>query len=152
MSVWAPSNSAADLVCQQLHETQVLRPDAMGHVNATCSFEETVADAVKPDSKYGEDTWMALRFRIIITTCSSGGLFYQRGVRVGHFTHVFVDKAGQVREPECLFLWAWLPRPMARLSLPETPCSLDPTQTHPGLWGKGFCVGKTDVLAGISEE
>nr|KAF6496487.1 Mov10 like RISC complex RNA helicase 1 [Rousettus aegyptiacus] len=100
--VCAPSNSAADLVCLRLHESQVLRPAAMVRVNATCRFEETILDAVKPYCKDGEDIWRASRFRIIVTTCSSAGLFYQIGVRVGHFTHVFVDEAGQASEPECL--------------------------------------------------
>ncbi|KAM9229282.1 RNA helicase Mov10l1 [Dugong dugon] len=100
--VCAPSNSAADLVCLRLHESQVLRPGAMVRVNATCRFEETIIDAVKPYCRDGEDIWKASRFRVIITTCSSAGLFYQIGVRVGHFTHVFVDEAGQASEPECL--------------------------------------------------
>uniref|UniRef100_A0A8C5K0Y1 RNA helicase Mov10l1 n=1 Tax=Jaculus jaculus TaxID=51337 RepID=A0A8C5K0Y1_JACJA len=100
--VCAPSNSAADLVCLRLHESKVLRPAAMVRVNATCRFEETIIDAIKPYCRDGEDIWKASRFRIIITTCSSAGLFYQIGVRVGYFTHVFVDEAGQASEPECL--------------------------------------------------
>ncbi|XP_073937892.1 RNA helicase Mov10l1 [Castor canadensis] len=100
--VCAPSNSAADLVCLRLHESKVLKPAAMVRVNATCRFEETIIDAIKPYCQDGEDIWRASRFRIIITTCSSAGLFYQIGVRVGHFTHVFVDEAGQASEPECL--------------------------------------------------
>ncbi|XP_049983694.1 RNA helicase Mov10l1 [Alexandromys fortis] len=100
--VCAPSNSAADLVCLRLHESKVLKPAAMVRVNATCRFEETIIDAIKPYCRDGEDIWRASRFRIIITTCSSAGLFYQIGVRVGYFTHVFVDEAGQASEPECL--------------------------------------------------
>ncbi|XP_077025339.1 RNA helicase Mov10l1 isoform X2 [Tamandua tetradactyla] len=100
--VCAPSNSAADLVCLRLHESKVLKPGAMVRVNATCRFEETIIDTIKPYCRDGEDIWKASRFRVIITTCSSAGLFYQIGVRVGHFTHVFVDEAGQASEPECL--------------------------------------------------
>ncbi|XP_029420226.1 RNA helicase Mov10l1 isoform X2 [Nannospalax galili] len=100
--VCAPSNSAADLVCLRLHESKVLKPAAMVRVNATCRFEETIIEAIKPYCRDGEDIWRASRFRIIITTCSSAGLFYQIGVRVGYFTHVFVDEAGQASEPECL--------------------------------------------------
>nr|AEA08750.1 Moloney leukemia virus 10-like 1 [Mus musculus] len=100
--VCAPSNSAADLVCLRLHESKVPKPAAMVRVNATCRFEETIIDAIKPYCRDGEDIWRASRFRIIITTCSSAGLFYQIGVRVGYFTHVFVDEAGQASEPECL--------------------------------------------------
>lgn len=36
----APSNSAADLVCLRLHESQALRLGAMVRVNATCRFKE----------------------------------------------------------------------------------------------------------------
>ncbi|XP_036167158.1 RNA helicase Mov10l1 [Myotis myotis] len=100
--VCAPSNSAADLVCLRLHESCLLRPGSMVRVNATCRFEETIVEAIKAYCKDGEDIWKASRFRIIISTCSSAGLFYQIGVRVGHFTHVFVDEAGQASEPECL--------------------------------------------------
>uniref|UniRef100_A0A4X1UP61 RNA helicase Mov10l1 n=2 Tax=Sus scrofa TaxID=9823 RepID=A0A4X1UP61_PIG len=100
--VCAPSNSAADLVCLRLHESRGLRPGAMVRVNATCRFEETILDAIKPYCRDGEDVWRASRFRVVITTCSSAGLFYQIGLRVGHFTHVFVDEAGQASEPECL--------------------------------------------------
>ncbi|XP_035873058.1 RNA helicase Mov10l1 [Phyllostomus discolor] len=100
--VCAPSNSAADLVCLRLHESRLLQPGTMVRVNATCRLEETVIEAIKAYCKDGEDIWKASRFRIIITTCSSAGLFYQIGVRVGHFTHVFVDEAGQASEPECL--------------------------------------------------
>lgn len=42
---------------------------------------QTILDAVKPYCKDGEDIWRASRFRIIVTTCSSAGLFYQIGVR-----------------------------------------------------------------------
>ncbi|XP_045690708.1 RNA helicase Mov10l1 [Phyllostomus hastatus] len=100
--VCAPSNSAADLVCLRLHESQLLQPGTMVRVNATCRLEETVIEAIKAYCKDGEDIWKASRFRVIISTCSSAGLFYQIGVRVGHFTHVFVDEAGQASEPECL--------------------------------------------------
>lgn len=43
--VCAPSNSAADLVCLRLHESQALRPAAMVRVNATCRFEEVSVTA-----------------------------------------------------------------------------------------------------------
>ncbi|XP_045866606.1 RNA helicase Mov10l1 [Meles meles] len=124
--VCAPSNSAADLVCLRLHDSQVLRPGAMVRVNATCRFEETVTDAIKTYCKDGEDIWKASRFRIIITTCSSAGLFYQIGVRVGHFTHVFVDEAGQASEPECLIPLGLVSDANGQIVLAGDPMQLGP--------------------------
>uniref|UniRef100_G3TCQ4 RNA helicase n=1 Tax=Loxodonta africana TaxID=9785 RepID=G3TCQ4_LOXAF len=124
--VCAPSNSAADLVCLRLHESQVLRPGAMVRVNATCRFEETVIDAIKPYCRDGEDIWKASRFRVIITTCSSAGLFYQIGVRVGHFTHVFVDEAGQASEPECLIPLGLISDISGQIVLAGDPMQLGP--------------------------
>ncbi|XP_021114419.1 RNA helicase Mov10l1 isoform X1 [Heterocephalus glaber] len=124
--VCAPSNSAADLVCLRLHESKVLRPASMVRVNATCRFEETIIDAVKPYCTDGEDIWRASRFRIIITTCSSAGLFYQIGVRVGHFTHVFVDEAGQASEPECLIPLGLISDVSGQIVLAGDPMQLGP--------------------------
>lgn len=124
--VCAPSNSAADLVCLRLHESKMLRPAAMVRVNATCRFEETIIDAIKPYCRDGEDIWRASRFRIIITTCSSAGLFYQIGVRVGHFTHVFVDEAGQASEPECLIPLGLISDVNGQIVLAGDPMQLGP--------------------------
>ncbi|XP_062057886.1 RNA helicase Mov10l1 [Lepus europaeus] len=124
--VCAPSNSAADLVCLRLHESKVLRPAAMVRVNATCRFEETILDAIKPYCKDGEDIWKASRFRVIITTCSSAGLFYQIGVRIGHFTHVFVDEAGQASEPECLIPLGLVSDASGQIVLAGDPMQLGP--------------------------
>ncbi|XP_048209699.1 RNA helicase Mov10l1 isoform X2 [Perognathus longimembris pacificus] len=124
--VCAPSNSAADLVCLRLHESKVLKPAAMVRVNATCRFEETIIDAIKPYCRDGEDIWRASRFRIIITTCSSAGLFYQIGVRVGHFTHVFVDEAGQASEPECLIPLGLVSEVSGQIVLAGDPMQLGP--------------------------
>nr|XP_014351818.1 PREDICTED: putative helicase Mov10l1 [Latimeria chalumnae] len=97
-----PSNGAADLLCLRLHESNVLQPGDMVRVNATYRMEESVSDIVKMYSRNGENISQASRFRIIICTCSTAGLFCQIGIRIGHFTHVFVDEAGQATEPECL--------------------------------------------------
>ncbi|XP_049627458.1 RNA helicase Mov10l1 [Suncus etruscus] len=124
--VCAPSNSAADLLCLRLHESQVMRPGSMVRVNATCRFEETIIEDIKPYCKDGEDIWKAYRFRVIITTCSSAGLFYQIGVRVGHFTHVFVDEAGQASEPECLIPLGLISEVNGQIILAGDPMQLGP--------------------------
>ncbi|XP_063998494.1 RNA helicase Mov10l1 [Pogoniulus pusillus] len=100
--VCAPSNAATDLICLRLHESNMLQPGAMVRVNASFRSTEQIDDKVKPYCKDGEDIQKALLFRIIIVTCSSAGMFYQTGVRLGHFTHVILDEAGQASEPESL--------------------------------------------------
>ncbi|XP_072200440.1 RNA helicase Mov10l1 [Excalfactoria chinensis] len=100
--VCAPSNAATDLICLRLHQSNLLKPGTMVRVNATCRSAEQIDDIVKPYCKDGDDIWKAVWFRIIITTCSSAGMFYQTGMRLGHFTHVILDEAGQASEPESL--------------------------------------------------
>ncbi|KAM6137732.1 RNA helicase Mov10l1 [Pterocles gutturalis] len=100
--VCAPSNAATDLICLRLHQSNLLKPGAMVRVNASFRSEEQIDDRVKPYCKDGEDVRKASWFRIIITTCSSAGMFYQTEIRLGHFTHVILDEAGQASEPESL--------------------------------------------------
>ncbi|XP_064297780.1 RNA helicase Mov10l1 [Phalacrocorax carbo] len=100
--VCAPSNAATDLICLRLHQSNLLKPGAMVRVNASFRSAEQINDMVKPYCKDGDDVWKASWFRIIITTCSSAGMFYQAEIRLGHFTHVILDEAGQASEPESL--------------------------------------------------
>ncbi|XP_074862033.1 RNA helicase Mov10l1 [Carettochelys insculpta] len=124
--VCAPSNSATDLICLRLHDTNLLKPGAMVRVNASCRCEETINDTIKFYCKDGEDIWKASRFRIIIATCSSAGMFYQIGVRFGHFTHVFVDEAGQASEPECLIPLGLISDVNGQIVLAGDPMQLGP--------------------------
>ncbi|XP_036257025.1 RNA helicase Mov10l1 [Molothrus ater] len=100
--VCAPSNAATDLICLRLHQSNLLKPGTMVRVNAAFRSTEQIDDMVKPYCKDGDDIQKALWSRIVITTCSSAGLFYQTDTRLGHFTHVILDEAGQASEPESL--------------------------------------------------
>uniref|UniRef100_A0A8C5TIV5 Mov10 like RISC complex RNA helicase 1 n=1 Tax=Malurus cyaneus samueli TaxID=2593467 RepID=A0A8C5TIV5_9PASS len=100
--VCAPSNAATDLICLRLHQSNLLKPGMMVRVNAAFRSAEQIDDMVKPYCKDGDDIQKALWSRIVITTCSSAGLLYQTDTRLGHFTHVILDEAGQASEPESL--------------------------------------------------
>ncbi|KAM3673252.1 RNA helicase Mov10l1 [Ammospiza maritima maritima] len=100
--VCAPSNAATDLICLRLHQSNLLKPGTMVRVNAAFRSAEQIDDMVKPYCKDGDDIQKALWSRIVITTCCSAGLFYQTDTRLGHFTHVILDEAGQASEPESL--------------------------------------------------
>ena len=45
---------------------------------------------------------VASKYRIVIATCVTAGGLHRLRLGVAHFTHVFVDEAGQAMEPECL--------------------------------------------------
>ncbi|KAM8820130.1 RNA helicase Mov10l1 [Eudromia elegans] len=124
--VCAPSNTATDLICLRLHESNLLKPGAMVRVNASCRSPEQIDDIVKPYCRDGEDIWKALWFRIIITTCSSAGLFYQTGTRLGHFTHVILDEAGQASEPESLIPLGLISEANGQIVLVGDPKQLGP--------------------------
>uniref|UniRef100_A0A670JBW7 RNA helicase Mov10l1 n=1 Tax=Podarcis muralis TaxID=64176 RepID=A0A670JBW7_PODMU len=124
--VCAPSNSASDLVCSRLHDSNLLKPGVMVRVNASSRNEETLSDVIKLYSKDGEDIWKASRFRIIIVTCSSAGMFYQIGIRLGHFTHAFLDEAGQASEPESLIPLGLISEVSGQIVLSGDPMQLGP--------------------------
>ncbi|ETE70921.1 putative helicase Mov10l1, partial [Ophiophagus hannah] len=124
--VCAPSNSATDLICLRLHDSKLLRPGVMVRVNAVNRNEESLNEVLKCYCKAGEDIHEASRFRIIIVTCSSAGLFYQIGVRCGHFTHVFVDEAGQASEPESLIPLGLISEVTGQIILSGDPMQLGP--------------------------
>jgi helicase MOV-10 len=43
-----------------------------------------------------------LAYRVVVTTCCTAAVLNGIGVPGGHFTHVFIDEAGQALEPEAL--------------------------------------------------
>ncbi|KAG8142811.1 hypothetical protein E2320_006003 [Naja naja] len=124
--VCAPSNSATDLICLRLHDSKLLRPGVMVRVNAINRNEESLDEVIKYYCKAGEDIHEASQFRIIIVTCSSAGMFYQIGIRCGHFTHVFVDEAGQASEPESLIPLGLISEVTGQIILSGDPKQLGP--------------------------
>ena len=43
-----------------------------------------------------------LKFKVVVSTCCSSAILASVGVPNGHFTHVFLDEAGQALEPEAV--------------------------------------------------
>jgi len=101
----APSNAAADIIASRLKD--YLTPDQLFRFYAP-SYKGVVPPGLAPYTfKKGnfhsvhELNKMA-SFRVIVTTCLSGCVPPGTGLPRGHFTHIFVDEAGQASEPECL--------------------------------------------------
>ncbi|NXJ95770.1 M10L1 helicase, partial [Corythaixoides concolor] len=124
--VCAPSNAATDLICLRLHQSNLLKPGAMVRVNASFRSAEQIDDIVKPYCKDGDDIRKASWFRIVISTCSSAGMFYQTEIRLGHFTHVIVDEAGQATEPESLIPLGLISEANGQIVLVGDPKQLGP--------------------------
>ncbi|KAH8102228.1 P-loop containing nucleoside triphosphate hydrolase protein [Cristinia sonorae] len=101
----APSNSAADLIASRLRS---LDPDRLFRLYAPSRGKDQV-DTTLHDFAYLVDGHFAVpplvvmkRFRVVVSTCVSASVLHGIGIPRGHFTHVFVDEAGQATEPEVM--------------------------------------------------
>ncbi|KAI0634733.1 P-loop containing nucleoside triphosphate hydrolase protein [Trametes polyzona] len=102
----APSNSAADLLAQRL--APMLSPTAMLRCNATFRDRATFPGDLEEYCTWDQDRFALpplselQKYRVIVSTCSNASFAYNIGMPRGHFTHIFVDEAGQGSEPEVL--------------------------------------------------
>ena len=102
----APSNSAADLLAQKLSDrgTQIIFRlnsltrrigDLPKNLRSFSCINENEVFAVPPTEDLS-------KFRVVVATCLSGGVPAGLGFPRGHFSHIFVDEAGQGKEPELM--------------------------------------------------
>uniref|UniRef100_A0A3Q2DML2 Helicase ATP-binding domain-containing protein n=1 Tax=Cyprinodon variegatus TaxID=28743 RepID=A0A3Q2DML2_CYPVA len=124
--VCTPSNSAADLICIRLHYSGFLHAASLARVNASCREKEAIPEVLQPYSRAGEDLRHAAFHRIVVSTCSSAAMFYNVGLQVGHFTHMFLDEAGQATEPESLIPISLISEMDGQIVLAGDPCQLGP--------------------------
>ncbi|KAM9352325.1 RNA helicase Mov10l1 [Symphorus nematophorus] len=124
--VCTPSNSAADLICIRLHNSGFLHSASLARVNASCRQDESIPEVLRVYSRAGEDIRHASFHRIVVSTCSSAGMFHNIGLQVGHFTHVFLDEAGQATEPESLIPMSLVSERDGQIVLAGDPCQLGP--------------------------
>ncbi|XP_007030666.2 PREDICTED: probable RNA helicase SDE3 [Theobroma cacao] len=147
--VCAASNSAADHILERLisnknvevKESEIFRLNA-----ASRAYEDVLPDYIRfcyfEASLFKCPPQGALkRYRIIISTYMSSSLLYAEGVSRGHFSHIFLDEAGQASEPESMI-------PIANLCRKETVVVLagDPKQLGPVIFSKdaeAFGLGKS---------
>ncbi|KAI9194377.1 hypothetical protein LWI28_005431 [Acer negundo] len=108
--VCAPSNSAADHILEkilgensvQVHETEIFRlnapsrpyEDVKPDYTRFCFFDDYIFKCPPLGA--------LIRYRVIISTYMSACLLYAEGLDCGHFTHIFLDEAGQASEPESM--------------------------------------------------
>ncbi|KAI5109137.1 putative helicase mov-10-B.1 [Silurus meridionalis] len=134
----APSNSACDLLCERL----------LGFVDAhrlfrlyACSRDpSTVPQKLLKYSNWVENQGSfilpsqetLMDYTIIVVTLITAGRLVSGGIPVGHFTHIFIDEAGQAVEPECVVGIAGLLHPeTGQLVLAGDPKQLGPILRSP---------------------
>ncbi|KAJ7753827.1 RNA helicase [Mycena metata] len=102
----APSNSAADLIVRNLLSlgtTTLFRLNALSR-----KYTDLPKDLVKFSTMNDNLTFVLpavedlRRYRVVVSTCLSGGVPANLGIKRGHFTHIFCDEAGQATEPEVM--------------------------------------------------
>ncbi|XP_074537209.1 putative helicase mov-10-B.2 [Halichoeres trimaculatus] len=129
----APSNSACDLLCERLlvhmNPHQVYRLFASSRDPRTvpksllknCNWDQQQDAFVFPDKS------VLMNYKIIVATMFTAGRLVSGGIPVGHFTHIFLDEAGQAAEPECVIAIAGLLSPgTGQLVLAGDPKQLGP--------------------------
>lgn len=102
----APSNSAADLIASKLTD---LGTDTLFRYYAASRAKGTVPDELLQFTVTDPRGYFALpplselqEFKVIVSTCVSASFAHNIGIMRGHFTHIFVDEAGQATEPETM--------------------------------------------------
>lgn len=102
----APSNSASDLIATRL---SMLSPEELFRFYAPSRHKNQIPDELRDFACITDDGHFTAppvptlkRFRVIVSTCVSASFAHGVGMPRGHFTHIFVDEAGQATEPEVM--------------------------------------------------
>jgi helicase MOV-10 len=101
----APSNSAADLIALRLRGH--LSTDELFRFYAPSRIKDQVLYDLRPyiftqaDGHFSVPPMDRLnKFKVVVSTSVSASVFSGIGMARGHFTHIFIDEAGQATEPE----------------------------------------------------
>ncbi|KAF9486245.1 RNA helicase [Pholiota conissans] len=102
----APNNSAADTLAVKLMDlgkSQVFR------LNSLSRKIEEMPKILREYSSINSNLVFSMpqveplsKFRVVVSTCLSAGVPTGLGLKRGHFTHIFIDEAGQGKEPELM--------------------------------------------------
>ncbi|KAJ8370334.1 hypothetical protein SKAU_G00103620 [Synaphobranchus kaupii] len=105
----APSNSAADLLCERtlqngvdahlvyrLYASSRDVRDVPTSLKDCCNWDETQEGFVFPSKE------SLMEYKILVTTVVTAGRLVSGGLPRNHFSHIFIDEAGHAVEPECI--------------------------------------------------
>lgn len=102
----APSNSAADLIAIRL---TALSKAELFRAYAPSRSKDQAPNALLDYVVMNKDGHFSvppmrqmLAYKVVVTTCVSASMISGIGVARGHYTHIFIDEAGQATEPESM--------------------------------------------------
>jgi helicase MOV-10 len=107
----APSNGAADLLARRLvKEPTPVTKGKLLRLYAACHKWEDVPEEVKECCNYSREKGRFIfkrkadltGYSVIVSTLVTAGRLASASFPSGHFTHIFIDEAGQATEPETL--------------------------------------------------
>ncbi|XP_067126057.1 putative helicase mov-10-B.1 [Centruroides vittatus] len=106
--VCAPANSAADLITERIIKhvplCQVFRMYASSR--SLNLIPEKLKECSNIDSIFGKIFYPSckslMQYRIIVTTLVTAGRLVSAALPCNHFTHIFIDEAGNSSEPETI--------------------------------------------------
>ncbi|KAI7797621.1 putative helicase mov-10-B.1 [Triplophysa rosa] len=110
----APSNSAADQLCEKLISSQHVDKGKIYRIYASSRNPKDIPAALVRNSNVEGDTIMfpckedLMSYEILVSTLVTAGRLVSGGVPVGHFSHIFVDEAGHAVESETIISVAGL--------------------------------------------
>lgn len=104
----AQTNNAADALCSMILKWKSVAKSKVYRMYATTVNVKCVPAELKECSNLEGNSYVyppkakLMEYRIVVTTLLTAGRFVAAKVPNNHFTHVFVDEAGQAMEPECI--------------------------------------------------
>lgn len=110
----APSNSAADQLCEKLIASQHVDAQKIYRVYASSRNPKDIPKVLEKNSNVEENTIIfpckedLMSYKILVSTLVTAGRLVSGGFPVGQFSHIFVDEAGHAVEPEAIISVAGL--------------------------------------------
>ncbi|KAG6853379.1 hypothetical protein C0991_004840 [Blastosporella zonata] len=126
----APSNSAADLIAMRLRDlstSELFRFYAPSRGKNQVPLELLDYAYIRPEGHFSVPPMARTKcFRVIVTTCVSASFVSGIGIARGHYSHIFVDEAGQATEPEVFIAIKTMAGPATNVILSGDPKQLGP--------------------------
>ncbi|CAL4115825.1 unnamed protein product, partial [Meganyctiphanes norvegica] len=98
--VVTPSNSASDLIAERLISSGQMSKNTFVRLNAYQRAEDNIPENLLEFCSTADDLGAKVRSRVMVATATTAGQLYSFRLHNGHFTHLLIDEAGQMTEPE----------------------------------------------------